>query len=187
MPFNPFAGGPKKRVVSLGSGASSLTPSISGSGRTLPLDAAAALLAASGSGNGSGGKPKDEASLSAKLGELERQQPSWLISPSRLVLEQTADGQLVLLGRGSYGERGAGRELTAGVREWELCCGGARAARLHVSALETSPPPPHPHPHPTPLGQATCTVDGCAPKSTAAAPRPSAVEPCRLGQSMELP
>lgn len=111
MPFNPFAGGPKKRVVSLGSGASSLTPSISGSGRTLPLDAAAALLAASGSGNGSGGKPKDEASLSAKLGELERQQPSWLISPSRLVLEQTADGQLVLLGRGSYGERGAGREL----------------------------------------------------------------------------
>lgn len=114
-PFNPFAAGPtrfsKQQVASSGTDAPSLSPSASGSVSTLPLSAAASLLAASASDNGSGGPSEDSGGLSAKLEALKKQQPSWLISAARLVLEQRPDGRLVLLGRGSYGGSGVGRRL----------------------------------------------------------------------------
>lgn len=47
--------------------------------------------------------PPPNPKLQAKLDQLEKELPSWLISPSRLELEQGPDGDLVLLGRGAYG------------------------------------------------------------------------------------
>ena len=99
-PFNPFAGGPKRRLHSQ-SGPVSNTE---GSSRTLTISAAASLLAANAGAGGSGSKPEDSEHLAAKLEALQKQPPAWFIDPDRIVLEQGLNGKLVLLGRGSYGE-----------------------------------------------------------------------------------
>lgn len=44
-----------------------------------------------------------QAKVQAKLEALYQEKPAWLISPSRLTLEQGPDGQFVLLGSGAYG------------------------------------------------------------------------------------
>ncbi len=99
-PFNPFAGGPKRRLHSQ----SSPVSNTEGSSRTLTISAAASLLAANAGAGGSGSKPEDSEHLAAKLEALQKQPPAWFIDPDRIVLEQGLDGKLVLLGRGSYGE-----------------------------------------------------------------------------------
>lgn len=87
--FNPFAGGPRKALGTKSHSGSS------GSGRLTLAAAAPILRASSGSGEaGGGGVPNP-----LKIAEMERNPPSWLISPDRLVLEQGPGGQLVLLGR----------------------------------------------------------------------------------------
>lgn len=105
--FNPFAGGPRKAL-----GTRSNSGTSSGSGRLTLAAAAPILRAGSSGGSGSGG----EGPNSAKLAEMERNPPSWLISPGRLVLEQGSDGQLILLGRVSSGSFGCASCLPACVR-----------------------------------------------------------------------
>lgn len=95
--FNPFAGGPKARdsgPTSLGS---------SGGSRSVPLSA---LRSGSGGGSDATLPAAQQAKLQAKLQALEQDRPAWLISPSRLKLEQGPDGQLVLLGTGAYARWG---------------------------------------------------------------------------------
>lgn len=116
-------------MASSGTDAPSLSPSASGSVSTLPLSAAASLLAASASDNGSGGPSEDSGGLSAKLEALRKQQPSWLISAARLVLEQRPDGRLVLLGRGSYGGRGRGGGCSRNEQVWALRRGCPQSQR----------------------------------------------------------
>ncbi|KAI7835916.1 hypothetical protein COHA_010196 [Chlorella ohadii] len=94
-PFNPFAGGPKVR---------SPTPTSCGSGgssghRTVPLTA----LRTNSGGPSSATPAAQQAKIQAKLEALYDEKPAWLISPTRLSLEQGQDGQFVLLGAGAYG------------------------------------------------------------------------------------
>ncbi len=99
-PFNPFAGGPKVR---------SPTPTSCGSGgssghRTVPLTA----LRTNSGGPSSATPAAQQAKIQAKLEALYDEKPAWLISPTRLSLEQGQDGQFVLLGAGAYGRCAGG-------------------------------------------------------------------------------
>lgn len=67
----------------------------------MTLKAAATLLRAGSAESGS--SAPSSASFQARLEELEREPPPWLISSTRLLLDTGGDGRLVLLGRGSFG------------------------------------------------------------------------------------
>lgn len=133
QPDNPFAAGaPSARASRKGSGLATTWPT-PGSSRLQLSDATGQLTA--GGGSGSSTLTPEQRS---KLAALQAEAPSWLISHTRLSLDQGTNGQLVLLGRGGCagggwlagwawpaskpaGDRGSERPLCAAAPPIDSC------------------------------------------------------------------